>query len=140
MVAFVATTAQTVQHRVDHGVEQAHAEARHESAEEIDSKAAKDTRQGLDADADKAHDDSDEGGLLVAFLLEQVTRRNAHHSVGDEVGEYAQGALPIRDLKLVLQDVAHGRGQVGDERNHTEQENHHNDRDEVVLFFNGCFH
>ena len=136
----IASATKLVQHRVDHSVEQTHAETGHESAKEINPKAAEDTGKGLYAHTYETYSDSHQSRLLVAFLLKEVTCRDAHHRIGNEVGKHTQSTLPVRDIELVLQDVAHGGCQVGDKRNHTKQQDHHDNRNRVVLFVCGFFH
>ena len=139
LVTLVAAAREFVEHGVHDDVQHTHREACDERAQKVDAERTDESRNGLDRNADETDGDGDQRRLLVAHVLEHVARGDTHHGIGDEVGEHAERTHPVGHAELVLQHVAHRRRQVGHERDHSEQQNHHDDRQYVtVLFF--CFH
>ena len=77
LVATVATSAEEVEHRIDHGVEHAHAEAGNEGADEIDHEAGRPT-DPLEKQTDNADDKGHQGRLLVAEFCDEQTCGDTH--------------------------------------------------------------
>ena len=110
LVAVVSATAESVEHRVDSGVEQAHGDAGHEGAEHVDAEGDRGidiTRKELDAHADEADNGGQEGGELVAAALEDHPRGDAEAGVGDEVSQRAELREGVAGAELRLDDDAH---------------------------------
>ena len=138
LVAPLTAAAERVQHRVDHGVEHTHRETGHKSPRQVDGKGhvlRHDTREELRAYADDTDGNRSQSGLFVTDPLEQHTGRNAHESIGDEIGGIAQLRHPVGYAELVLDDYAERIGQSGHERNHREQREHHRDGQRIILVF-----
>ncbi len=141
LVALVSAATEQVEHGVNDGVEHAHAETADERAEEVDKEVegggiftADDdyigtcnARQQLDAKADGAHGEGDEGGFFVTVTDEHVACRDTHEKVSGEVHKVTGHASPFI---LESPDVAEGGCHVGHERNHREDEEHRDDSDQ----------
>ena len=136
LVSAVAAAAESVQHGIHHDIEHAHGEACHECAEHIYQETLQIAGEELDAHADEADGNGCKCGELIALAFEDEARRDAHAGVCDEVGEGAELGKGLAGAELVGDDHAHGTCEVGHERNHKEQrEHHHDDRGVVLLFF-----
>ena len=135
LVTAVATASELIQHRVNHEVEQAHRETCNKSTEEVYSKgceARQKTCDGLNTYTHKADCYGQESCVLVTSLLQDVTTRDTHYGVCNKVAQHTECCHPVRNsdlltCKVVLQHITHWRGEVGNKRNHTEEQYTHND-------------
>ena len=142
-----APAAQQLQHRIDHSVEHADGEAADESTEEIDDEVGREgayhAGEELDENAEEAHRDGDQGGLLIAETGQHVAGRDAHDGISQEVHHVAHHAEGVGagDLRLHLPDIADRSCQVRHERDHSEKEDHHENRHErAFLLFSSSNH
>ena len=133
LVTLVATATQGVEHRVDDDVEHAHRETCDECAEHIDREGLGITGKELHTHSDESHDHGEQGCELVTFPLEDKTCRNTHTCVGDEVREGSELGHGLGCSELVGDDNAHRSGEVGNERNHEEQREHHDDHRKIRI-------
>ena len=136
LVAGVTATAEEVKHGVHHTVENGHAEAGDESAQEIDTEyesevvtIVKDTAQPLDEQTHTTDDETGECRFLVTEFGNQHTCGDTHHEISDEVTVVTDLCEHIRHTAgLMLDNGRHGRAQVCDEGNHGKESNHHDNR------------
>ena len=72
---------------------------------------------------------TDERGLLVADLAQQLAAGDAHEEVSHENHRHAKHLQHVRVLDglLLLPDVRKGLAEVGDERDHAAKEHHRDD-------------
>ncbi len=96
LIAFVAATAEDVEHGVDNAVEDTHAETGDESTDEINCKhgaevglGVHETAHPLDEDTGGTDGKTDKSSLLIAELGYEHTCGNTHHKVGHEVAVVA---------------------------------------------------
>ena len=96
LVTLVAATAEEVEHGVYHAVEDTHAEACDECADEVNGEhetevllCVKLAAVPLDEDADNTDNQADEGRFLVAVFGNQHTGGNTHEEIGEEVAVVA---------------------------------------------------
>ena len=134
LVSFVSAATEAIEHGIDYGVEQAHGEACDKGTEQINRETFGKSRKQLDTYAGEAYAYGDKGCFLVTPLLQHLAGRNTHDGIGDEVGKDAESAQKVGCTKLALEDITHGRGQIGDEGDHAEEQDHHDDRDGIGLF------
>ena len=120
LVTLVAAATQGVQHRVYHRVQDTHTETGDERAQYVNAKTLGITGEHLDAHADKADDDTQQGRFLVTDFLDELAGRDTHEQVSGEVGEVTQHSLEVRRSELILQYHPHRGRQVRDERDHRE--------------------
>ena len=141
LVARVATTAQQVQHGVNHTVQDSHAETGNQGTNKVNTEhqtkvllGVELTAQPLDKDTNDTYYQTDEGSLLVTELGNKHTSGNTHEEVSEEVAVVANLCKNVRNLTLVLDDGCHGCTQVCHEGNHSEERNHHNNSAPLFCF------
>ena len=150
LVALVAATAEEVEHGVYHAVEDTHAEACDECADEVNGEHEAEvllcvelTAVPLDEDADDTDSQADESRFLVAVLGNQHSSGNTHNEIGEEVAVVTDLREYVGNLALVLDDGCHRRAEVRHEGNHGEERNHHDDGSPLFLLithgFRFCF-
>ena len=140
-----AGAAEKLEHGVHHGVEHADGEAAYECTCKIHEEACGNTGaahgnhagQELDEYADETDRNCDKRGFLVTVLCEHVSCGDAHEGVSEEIHHVTHhtkgvGAL---DAGLHLPDVADRGGQIGDEGDHTEEEDHRQYCNEIAVAF-----
>ena len=143
LVTTVTTATELVQHRVNNEVEQTHRETCDECTKEIYTKCSDTTQKtcdSLNAYTYETDEHCQESGLLVAVLGEKVTTRDTHYCVSNKVAEYTKSSHPVRNCNLLtckveLQHITHWRRQVCHERNHTEEQDAHDNRRQIRILF-----
>lgn len=95
---------------------------------------------GLHTNTSETYGNGSQSGELVAALLKEITCRDTHTSVSNKVCEYAKCTHPVSYVKLILKDITHGRCEIGYERDHSEEQNHHDDSQYITLFVYSCFY
>ena len=92
-------------------------------------------REVLQGKTYDTYEQGSESSFLIAYFLQQHTRRNTHEEVGHEVHQ-----VTPRSGELIFEapDVAKGSSHVRDEADHREDETHGDNRHEVGVF--ACTH